>query len=334
MLKYFRLSFIFTAICFVIARYVWGWSALFITFMLAILETSLSFDNAIINAKEIEKMNKVWRKRFLTRWMLIAVFGMRILFPLVIVSIMWDVSMRQALQIALQDPEKYQHIIESSHISLAAFGWAFLFMVFISFFLDETKNIHRISSLEKQLSTLGKLESLEIVITLLILRWITKLPQFPHTETATFLTAWILWLITYLLISWVSTLLQQQEKDNTWAKWLAWGFGTFMYLEILDASFSFDWVIGAFALTKNIIIIALWLGVWAMFVRSLTLMLVEKKTLSHFRYLEHGAFWAIWLLACIMFLSSAYHIPEIFTWIASGVIIWISILHSKYGKHK
>jgi uncharacterized protein len=334
MLKFFKGSFIFTIICLGLAFYVGGWQALFITIMLAILEVSLSFDNAIINAKEIEKMNKVWRKRFLTRWMVIAVFGMRIIFPVAIVSIIWDVSMRQALQIALQDPAKYQTIIESSHIVLAAFGWSFLFMVFLWFFLDETKEIHWIGMIEKRLAKRWKLESIEVIFTLLTLRWITKLPSFPLHETAAFLTAGIMWLVTFLIISSLSTLLQEQEKSNKTSKLLAWWFGTFMYLEILDASFSFDWVIWAFALTKNIIIIALWLGIWAMFVRSLTLMLVEKKTLSHFKYLEHGAFWAIGMLAIIMFLSSTYHIPEAFTGLGSGVLILVSFLHSKYGHKK
>ncbi len=302
--------------------------------MLAILEVSLSFDNAIINAKEIEKMNAVWRKRFLTRWMIIAVFGMRIIFPVAIVSIIWDVSMRQALQIAFQDPSRYQAIIESSHIVLAAFGWSFLFMVFLWFFLDETKKIHWVHVIEKRLVKRGKLESIEVIVALITLRGITKLPAFPVVETATFLTSGIMWVITFLIISSLSTLLQEQEKSNKSSKLLAGWFGTFMYLEILDASFSFDGVIWAFALTKNIIIIALWLGIGAMFVRSLTLMLVEKKTLSHFKYLEHGAFWAIWLLAAIMFLSSTYHIPEVFTGIGSWVLILIAFLHSKYASKK
>ena len=332
MLKYFRASFIFTAICLWLAFYVWWTHALFITIMLAILEVSLSFDNAIINAKEIEKMNAVWRRRFLTRWMIIAVFGMRIIFPVAIVSIIWDVSMRQALQIAFQDPSRYQAIIESSHIALAAFGWSFLFMVFLWFFLDETKKIHWVNVIETKLAKLWKLESIEVIVALLTMRGVTKLPWFPTTETWIFLTAGIMWLIVFLIISALSKLLQDQEQSNTNSKWLAWWFGTFMYLEILDASFSFDGVIWAFALTKNIIIIALWLGIGAMFVRSLTLMLVEKKTLSHFKYLEHGAFWAIGLLAAIMFLSSTYHIPEVFTWVGSWVLILIAFLHSKYGK--
>lgn len=330
MLKYFRSSLIVTILSLFIAFYIGGLEAFFITLMLAVLEVSLSFDNAIINAKEIEKMNQIWRKRFLTRWMIIAVFGMRIIFPVLIVSIVWDVSFFDAISIAINDAEKYQSLIESSHIVLSAFWWTFLFMVFISFFIDETKDIHRISFFEERLARRWKLESIEVVIVLLILLWITQLPQFPSADISSFLSAGTLGLITFLLISSLSAFLQ--DWGNKSLKLFSWWFWTFLYLEILDASFSFDGVIGAFALSKNILVIALGLGIWAMFVRSLTLMLVEKKTLSEFRYLEHGAFWAIGALALIMFASSMFHIPEIFTWIISWVLIVAAIIHSKMRK--
>jgi uncharacterized protein len=308
------------------------WSGLFITVMLAVLEVSLSFDNAIINAKELTKMSPVWKKRFLTRGMIIAVFGMRIIFPLVIVSIVGHVGLFEAGRIALQDPEQYKHLIESSHITLAAFGWVFLLMVFLSFFLNEAKDIHWVAAIEKQLARVGKLESIEVIIALLVLRGTTHLAGFPHEETGVFFSAGIMGLITYLLVSGFSSLMQAQEKSGTGSKLFAGGFGTFMYLEILDASFSFDGVIGAFALTKNIIIIALGLGIGAMFVRSLTLMLVEKQTLSHYKYLEHGAFWAIGVLALIMLASSSYHIPEVFTGLVSGVLIAGALGHSMWVK--
>ncbi len=334
MLRHFRSSLILTIICLILAWFVWWAQALFITIMLAILEISLSFDNAIINAKEIEKMDNKRRRRFLTWWMIIAVFGMRILFPLVIVSVIWSVSLRQALMIALNDPAHYQALITASHIPLAWFGWTFLLMVFLAFFLDEGKEIHRISVIEKRLSSRWKLESIEIMFAIIIIVCTTKIPWFPSEETASFLVASMAWLITYLVVSSVSTLLQKEEQtaSKTWR--LAWWFGTFMYLEILDASFSFDGVIGAFALTKNIIIIALWLWIGAMFVRSMTLMLVEKKTLSHYRYLEHWAFRAIGALAVIMFLSTIYHIPELVTWLISGVVITVAIIQSMRSRHR
>jgi len=111
------------------------------------------------------------------------------------------------------------------------------------------------------------------------------------------------------------------------------GFGGFMYLQVLDASFSFDGVIGAFALSNNLVIIGLGLGIGAIFVRSMTIHLVDKGTLAEFRFLEHGAFWAILALAAIMLVGAHYHIPEVFTGLIGAVLIglswWWSVRHNK-----
>ena len=90
-------------------------------------------------------------------------------------------------------------------------------------------------------------------------------------------------------------------------------FINFLYLELIDASFSLDGVLGAFALSKDVLIIAIGLSIGAMFVRSLTIMLVEKKTLKQYKYLEQGAHWAIGALALIMYISAFKEISEIIT---------------------
>lgn len=96
----------------------------------------------------------------------------------------------------------------------------------------------------------------------------------------------------------------------------------------MDASFSFDGVIGAFALSTNLFIIALGLGIGAMFVRSLTIMLVKKSTMAEYRYLEHGAFWAILALAVMMFISVRVDIPEVITGLIGAGLIGIALLSS------
>ena len=84
---------------------------------------------------------------------------------------------------------------------------------------------------------------------------------------------------------------------------------------------------GAFAISKDIIIISIGLAIGAMFVRSLTIMLVEKKTLNKFLYLEHGAHWAIGTLACLMLISTVKELPEVVTG-GIGLIFIISALVS------
>jgi hypothetical protein len=107
------------------------------------------------------------------------------------------------------------------------------------------------------------------------------------------------------------------------------GFVLFLYLEVLDASFSFDGVIGAFAITSDPILIALGLGlIGAMFVRSLTVYLVRQGTLSDYVYLEHGAHWAIGALAGILLLSIGVHVNEIVTGLVGVGFIGASMLSS------
>ena len=102
---------------------------------------------------------------------------------------------------------------------------------------------------------------------------------------------------------------------------------------MLDASFSFDGVIGAFAITKDIVIIMIGLGIGAMFVRSMTVFLVRKQTLDSYVYLEHGAHYAIGILAVIMLASMKYHIPEIVTGFVGVVFIaaalWSSLRYRR-----
>ncbi len=99
-------------------------------------------------------------------------------------------------------------------------------------------------------------------------------------------------------------------------------------LEVLDASFSFDGVIGAFALSQNLFVIAIGLGIGAMYVRTMTIMLVERGTLSQYRYLEHGAFYAILALSVIMFTQTLIHIPEAITSLGGAVLIGVALLAS------
>ena len=106
------------------------------------------------------------------------------------------------------------------------------------------------------------------------------------------------------------------------------GLGGFIYLNVLDATFSFDAVIGAFALSNNMVVIALGLSIGAMFVRTMTLVLVEQGTLSQYRFLEHGAFWAILALGAIMLLSVRIDVPDALTGLVGAVLIGLALWRS------
>lgn len=286
-------------------------SFLLIGVVLAALEISLSFDNAIVNANKLQEMTPVWRQRFLTWGILIAVFGMRIVFPVAIVAIFAWVNPVEAVRLALADPDQYSHIMEESHSSIAAFGGTFLMMVALNFFVDEDKSIDWINFLEKRLRQAGSVRGFEIAFVLIIVAVICA--YLPEYKQGSFLYSAIMGLLVFTLVDGLGNMLDEKADTNVAKVGATGGFGAFMYLEVLDASFSFDGVIGAFALTNNILLIAIGLGVGAMYVRSMTIMLVEKGTLAQFRYLEHGAFYSIFALSVIMFLQSLFHVPETLT---------------------
>ncbi|MBC7775075.1 MAG: DUF475 domain-containing protein, partial [Phycisphaerae bacterium] len=140
-----------------------GVSLLFTALMLGILETSLSFDNAVVNAKILETMPPFWRKMFLTIGILIAVFGMRIVFPIVIVWLVSSLPFDAVLAMTWQDPHAFQKIIIDQNVVISGFGGAFLWMVFFRFFFDPHKDIHWVPGLERNMSRLGRLEGVWVV---------------------------------------------------------------------------------------------------------------------------------------------------------------------------
>jgi len=325
---YFRNSYIVTIVGLALGAFL-GWEGehsyvnalktMFIVGVLAILEVSLSFDNAVVNATVLKEMTPLWRHRFLTWGIAIAVFGMRIVFPLIIVAIIARIDPWSALVMAATDPDQYSRVLTSAHVSVAAFGGAFLAMVGLKHFFNQEKEIHWIAIIERPLTRLGRIEAVELGLVLLLLYtvsvWLTGAEQ---TE---FLISGIFGLVTYIAVDGVSALLNVESAVGGHAA--RSGAASFLYLEVLDASFSFDGVIGAFALSNNLFIIAIGLGIGAMFVRSLTIMLVEKETLASYRFLEHGAFYAIIALAVMMFLNAVMHVPEVVTGlIGSGFIVW------------
>jgi hypothetical protein len=309
-----------------------GLAALFTALMLGILETSLSFDNAMVNARILGNMTAFWRKMFLTVGMIIAVFGMRIVFPLILVWLVSGQGFLSVVTMTWEDPKQFQHILVEQHLLIAGFGGAFLWMVFAQFFFDAEKEIHWIPGLEKFLARLGRLEAVWVLVTLgatfMFYFWM------PALHRPEFLLAAILGIVVFLLVDGIGALL---GNDHFAA---GAGFGAFLYLEILDASFSFDGVIGAFAITDSLFLIALGLGIGAFFVRSLTIKLVDDGTLGAFRYLEHGAFWAIGALALILYLAAIeVEVPEVVSGGIGLVIIalsfWASVwFNNQHPEHR
>jgi hypothetical protein len=339
-MKHFKVSFIVSFICLAFAGW-WGYehtgwggalTALGIAVILAVMEVSLSFDNAVVNASVLKTWDAFWKKLFLGVGIIIAVFGMRLLFPLVIVAVAADISLAEVWTLALNDPKAYSTHLTNHHAEVAAFGGAFLLLVFLNFLLDHEKETHWLGNVEKKLGSLGKMSSISVMLTLGAL--LACLGLVEGGQKLVVLVSGLWGVLIYVAVDGISSLLEKEEQGSNVGDMVKrGGIGGFLYLEVLDASFSFDGVIGAFAITSDVVIIMLGLAIGAMFVRSMTVFLVEKGTLDEFVYLEHGAHYAIGILALIMLASIKYHIPEIFTGLVGVAFIlaslWSSVRHRK-----
>jgi uncharacterized protein len=309
-----------------------GLNALFLLVVLAVLEVSLSFDNAIINAAVLKQMSPFWQKMFLTVGILIAVFGMRLTFPLLIVWATAGLDPVRAMELALNPPPNhalefpdgspsYEKLVLAAHPQIAAFGGMFLLMLFLEFVFYD-RDIKWLKWIEVPFARIGRLGQVPVVVGCAVLVIVGTQLTGSADERALVLTAGLLGLVTYLVVNGLSRAFRPSGIDAATpdsgpaAATGKAGLMLFLYLEVLDAAFSFDGVTGAFAITSDPILIALGLGlVGSMFVRSITLYLVQQETLDRYVYLEHGAHWAIGALAVIMLLSidERFHIPEVVT---------------------
>ncbi len=340
-MRHFRLSFGVTIVLLAVAAW-WGYTrggvtgllgALWIAVVLSILEVSLSFDNAVVNASVLRHWNAFWRQLFLTVGILIAVFGMRLVFPLVIVSVATGLGLMDVWTMAINTPDEYSRHLTENHAQVASFGGAFLLLVFLNFLFDEEKEMHWLGWFEEKVGKFGT-ESLAVLLTLCAA--FAAMSLVPEARKLSVLASGVLGVVIYVAVKWISGLLEEEEHDPTIGQMVSRGsIGGFMYLEVLDASFSFDGVIGAFAITSDVVIIMLGLAIGAMYVRSMTVFLVDKGTLQEFVYLEHGAHYAIGILALIMFASVRYHIPEWFTGLSGVAFILVSLWSSlRYKKQQ
>lgn len=297
-----------------------GTHALFLVALLAVLETTLSFDNAVVNARVLERMDVIWRRRFMTWGIAVAVFGTRVVLPILIVAAAVGMSPFSIAALAISDPVAYGEQVASAHVVIAAFGSAFLMLVALKFFIDENKRTHWIRRIERFLSRWGGVEAIEVACVLASL--LVASCFAPH-EAFPVLAAGIVGVILFILIEGVAQIFEVEGAS------VGGGLALFAYLNVLDSAFSLDGVVGAFAVTSSLLIIVAGLGVGALFVRSFTLAMVEARTLAHLPYLEHGAHWAILGLSFAMLASIFVDVPEIVTGLVGLVFIGFSYWSSR-----
>ncbi len=331
MVKKHLLNPIFATIVVLAAVFWWGgMTALILTAVLAILEVSLSFDNAIVNAKVLERMTPQWQKRFLTWGILLAVVGVRFILPIVIVSITTLTSPLAIANLAFSQPALYAGMVAHVRPAIEAFGGMFLLMVALRFFFDETKHIHWIYTLERRLCRLGRIEAIEAAVALIILLVMTG---FPHTDRLVELLSGMIGIIVFILIDGFTVLLDtitgvlpqgsEEGTERLSTASAASPMALFAYLEMIDVAFSLDGVVSAFAITISVPIMVAGLGIGAYFVRSLTVAFAEGGVIKTLRYLEHGAHYAIGALALSMLVSLSTEVPQ---WLTASIgLIFVSL---------
>jgi len=325
MIKLFRLPILATVVGIAITAIFFGATDAGVVAILIVLEVSLSFDNAVVNATVLKRMEPRWQRIFLTLGVIIAVFGMRLVFPIVIVAVAGKLTPVHAVDLAVNHPSEYAHHLTSAHPAIAAFGGIFLLMIFLDFVFED-RDITWLGWIERPLARVGRLDQLSAILALVFL--IVSATTYAHPHAYQVLVSGAAGLATYIGVSSLSSLFEAADSDDAdpaeeaAADPLAVkvpgaiaraGLFTFLYLEVLDASFSFDGVVGAFAITDKIFIIALGLGVGAAYIRGLTVYLVRKGTLDDYVHLEHGAHWAIGALAVLLFVSIKHEVPEVVT---------------------
>lgn len=325
MLRIFAVSLAVAAVGLLTGLLYGGLTALALSAVLVVLEVSISFDNAVVNATILSRMSRFWQQMFLTIGVLIAVFGMRLLFPLLIVGLTASLGPIEAVRLALEkgDPDtpgSYGYLLHQAHPAIAAFGGLFLLMLFLDFVFSE-RDVHWLAPLERALGRMGKLGNASALVAIAALA-VAGYALAPASKGGTVLFSGLLGLGLYLCVRGLGDYFEgRMEPPRRGRPRLVTATGKaafflFFYLELIDASFSFDGVVGAFAITSDPVIIAIGLGVGAFFIRSITIYLVRAGSLTKYVYLEHGAMWAIGSLAGVLLVSIATPVPE---WVTGGL---------------
>jgi len=294
--------------------------------VLVVLEVTFSFDNAVINSKVLARLSPFWQKLFLTVGIFIAVFVVRFILPIVIVMLTSGFGFSAVVDMALNNPQAYGETLHKAAPTIDAFGGTFLTMIGVSYFMNRKKDIHWLSRIEKRLARAGNYENFKAFVMLAVAMVLYLTVDDAHKEVV--LAASIFGMLLHMGLEIFGAFFEKRQSNAAQLVGAA-AFGSFMYLEILDASFSLDGVIGAFAITNDIILIIAGLGAGAIWVRSLTVYLMRTGVLSKYRYMEHGAHWAILALGFVMILK-LYHfeLPEWMTGSLGLVFIITAVVSS------
>ena len=295
---------------------------------LVLFETITSIDNAIINAEVLTKMSQRARKWFLLWGLIIAVFLVRGLLPALIVYVANpSIGFDGVFTAMFSEDPAVQHAVEQSAPVLLISGGVFLIFLFFHWLFMEHK--HYGLFCEEFFVEQGVWFFAVVSILLMVITWyainIDKMMAFGAVVGST----------AFFIVHGFKQNAELKEKElETGASGLS-DMSKLLYLEVIDATFSIDGVVGAFAFTLFVPLILIGNGIGAFVVRELTIRNIEN--VKKYIYLKNGAMYSILFLGIIMVLDSfSFHIPSwlspVITFGVIGFFFWKSMRHLESEK--
>lgn len=295
------------------------WNLLVVIFGLALFEIISSVDNAVVNAHILKTLPEKYRKIFLFWGLLLAVFVVRGGLPFLIV---WatnpGLSLVQVITSTFSGDPTVTASIDQSKPLLLLGGGIYLFFVFLSWlFLEEKKYAFFVEGfIHRQGVWFYAIAS--IFTTAVVYFALRQNPQLALAAT--------IGVSAFFITDGFKKNSEEKEKELLSGHLSAWS--KILYLEILDASFSIDGVIGAFAFTVSVPLIILGNGLGAWVVREMTLR--GLNLIGRFAYLKNGAMYAIGFLGFLMILESfgrefPFWLAPLNTFLLLGLFLFLSI---------
>lgn len=255
-------------------------------------EAVSSIDNAIINAEVLHTMRPRARRWFLSWGMIIAVFCVRGFLPWLIVwAVTPGLGPGRAFMATLSSDPKVVEAIEKSAPVLLVGGGVFLLFLFLHWLFLEAKEYCLPG--EEFLVKHGRSFFPIAAIVIAVIVWLSLRHSWMMAVAA------VSGLVVFFVTFTVKHIAEVREKSllNSHVS----DVGKLLYLEVLDASFSIDGVLGAFAFTLAVPLILIGNGLGAFVVRQLTIGNIER--IKRYRYLKNGAMYSIFILGLIMVLD-------------------------------
>ena len=230
--------------------------------------------------------------------------------------------------LAVHHPADYSLALTSHSHQINAFGSSFLLLIALTYLMNQEREEYWLGWIEKPIHGAGAILTMPLIITISLL--MVECWFLPASEQSSVLFSGLAGIVGYYLVK--DGLGALVGEANGPARAVG-GLAMFLYIESIDASFSFDGVIGAFAITDNIFQIAIGLGIGAMMIRVFTRLITEKGSLDNLPYLETGAFLTILALSIVMKLEDFVDVPDYVTGLLGvgliGASLWDSIRASK-----